>query len=1233
VTDRTHLAPTSRPAQLKPLAHAADMVEGRRRPTIRAPLRIHGQIEASLFTQGTKPRMRHTRRLLLLLLLPVVGFPMLLVMPVAERLQTPGELQRNQQLFVALDALGDTLHALQGERLTVTEYLGGPKSIDDARLHARFADTDIAMSALTTALAQRGDPGFDTFAVPATERVDQLAESLRSLRAHLDSDRADPMTVVESYARISRQLLSEANELSLGARVPIAARGLAANATFLTIKELYTLGAAQALLDSALQTSGPSASYGGYAQLLGELRIHDLRLQRLLAPESLALYQALQDTPAVRSLELQLNRLAQGAAPAAVELNSTALLERLRDLELTRLNERRAATLALLREQQRSAIWFTGWAALLSIANLICLVLGYLLIRRWTERLQVDRDQAARLGWIAQHTHKMAMIADRNGCIEWVNDGFEQMTGYSFAEVHGRDPTDLLLGTSQDRSAIDAISTAVARHRDIEIELVMHTKDQRPYWVRLEIRAREDESGEVNGFIALGTDITWQKDYEAALQHANERFEQIASQSREIIWETDIHGHLTYLNAAATELLGYAPDALLGQPLASLLAADSDAGTGAEQLEQLLQLTPGSLLEVAVRASDGLVHYCIATAGPIMDGSGTAIGWRGAFNDVSDRKLAERRLRESESRLMRAMSGSADGYWDLDLTSGQLYVSPRFNELLGLAAEEAHTRLQIGINELGIAVHPDDLEQVNAVHRAHLDHGAAYDVTIRLLCRNGEYRWFRVRAATVRDDAGNARQLSGVMTDVTELKEAQGELEWRALHDPLTGLANRQSFLGRLKAIQTGSRRSDSGLCAILSMDFDRFKLINDVHGHHVGDELLCSIARRLRGLLRERDVIARFGGDEFIILLVDATTVSTVQQITSRISARLAEPHALPSGIELTCTASIGVIVLDPTDARPADLILREADAAMYQAKTEAKGSFRFFDRVLRQQMNRKALLEADLRKAVPDAHFKVLYQPIVDLRTGEIAGFEALLRWWCNGQDSVSPAEFIPLAEDTGLIVDIGQWVFDRACRDLGAWRAATPLASGLRLSVNVSRRELIEPDFTQRLLEAVHRHGLAPSDIALELTETALVDERFDLKPLARELRDVGFRLAMDDFGTGQSSLNSLIDLPIQTLKIDKQFIRNMGTGHASIAVVHAVVTLAAHLDLEVVAEGIENAVETGTLQAMDCRYGQGFHFSHPVPAVGALALITDGLRRAGAAEADPRPNATRLEQRTG
>lgn len=843
--------------------------------------------------------------------------------------------------------------------------------------------------------------------------------------------------------------------------------------------------------------------------------------------------------------------------------------------------------------------------ALAAGAGLTTLLLGAAGLRRVARRQDADLARFRKMSLIAEHTRKKVVIADAQGRIEWVNRGFEALSGYTLDEVRGRSPGALFGGPGKDARVTETLRDAVHKGRDVEAEVLNHGRHG-SYWVRLELRALHDEQGALTGFIGIETDITRRKQLEMSLQAANERFERVARQSGVVVWELDDEGIVTYASASMEDVLGHPVSQVVGRSFFELLPRDE----GAAALQQLRSLIgEGSGLasrEMRMVNRDGEARYCITSALPVYDGAGQVTGYRGLFKDITERKLAELRLQESEARFKRAMRGSSDGLWDLDLATGQVYVSDRFKALLGYGPEDMPTHADVATEQA--LIHPDDYEEVMAARQRHLDDDEPFDMTVRMCCADGSVRWFRIRAAAERMADGRARYLTGVLSDINDLKEAQAQLQWRALHDPLTGLANRQMFLNRLNRILDAPRRRHEKTFAVLSLDFDRFKMVNDLHGHDIGDELLCSIGERLVSAVREEDLVARFGGDEFLILLADVGAAENVEQMAVRLVSACAEPHRLSRNLVLTCTASIGVIVLHPDDDRSADIILREADAAMYQAKAESRGGYRFFDRELQARLANKASLESDLRDADYDREFELLYQPIVDLGTGAVVSLEALLRWRRHGS-VVSPADFIPIAEDNGLIVPIGRWVLARACADLADWRRRHPCAASVPVSINVSRRELKDPDYQRAVLALVADHALTPGDITLEITETALVDRQAELLPVARSLQDAGFELAMDDFGTGQSSLNSLVDLPISVLKIDKAFIRDMCDDLTRIAIVNAVVVLARHLELKVVVEGIESAVELAVLQAMDCQFGQGYLFARPMPSDQALALVGD------------------------
>ena len=557
------------------------------------------------------------------------------------------------------------------------------------------------------------------------------------------------------------------------------------------------------------------------------------------------------------------------------------------------------------------------------------------------------------------------------------------------------------------------------------------------------------------------------------------------------------------------------------------------------------------------------------------------------------------------TRLERVVRGSAEGFWECTLATGAVWLSARARALLGPGLPSGPVPLRQLLRLLDVGARAT----LARAWRAHRDRAQAFEALLQVQVAGRRRRWFRLRGEVAADVDGNTCYLSGSCSNVDAWQRARGRLEWQVDHDPLTALSNRRHFLDRVATVLRAQRDERDVRAVVLAMDFDRFKHVNDVHGHAVGDQLLQRIADRLRGEMEPDGLACRFGGDEFAVLLADVKGVQDAAHRAERLHARLAAPYRLSGGQVIACSASIGVLYLAAADYRdPAD-VLRDADAAMYQAKA-AGGRVQFFDAQVRERIARVAKLEQSLRRALELDELTLHYQPVVCLDTGRVRAVEALVRWHRGGEVRPVPAdEFIPLAEDTGLIVDIGRWIADRALADLVRLRAsAAPAVAGdMRLALNVSRRELMERDYSGWLLANVTRHGLRPTDVILEITETAFVDDGFEIAATAAALADAGFALALDDFGTGQSSLNSLQELPIAIVKIDKKFIRALTRRSEFMAVVHAIVQLGHCLSLEIVAEGVESAAEVGALQAMECTMGQGYHFSRPLPVSRMQELL--------------------------
>lgn len=559
------------------------------------------------------------------------------------------------------------------------------------------------------------------------------------------------------------------------------------------------------------------------------------------------------------------------------------------------------------------------------------------------------------------------------------------------------------------------------------------------------------------------------------------------------------------------------------------------------------------------------------------------------------------RLAESEQRHALAMQGANDGLWDWDVRKDRLYFSPRWKQMLGYADPE----LGDARGEWLGRVHPDDRAALTQALDAHLS-GAShhFEHEHRIQHRDGSYRWVLARGMAVRDGQGRAIRVVGSQTDVTDRKQAEQRLQHDALHDALTGLPNRVLFLDRLdQAIRRAQRAHPEAAAAVLFLDLDRFKLVNDSLGHQVGDQLLIAVARRLESAVRPPDTVARLGGDEFTVLLDGVTDVHEASVVAERVHQTLRTPFEIDER-ELFIDASIGIALADP-GAAP-DTVLRDADVAMYRAKADGKGRHAVFDSHMHEQVMRRLDMETELRRAIEEQRLEVVYQPIVQAATGRIAGFEALTRW-DSGTGFVEPSEFVPIAEETGLIVPLGRWVLKTACAQLAQWREL-PGGSGLIVSVNVSHRQLADPEFGLILKEALDETGLDPRALRLEVKENALSREPDAVhRALQHALSEHGVRSHIDDFGTGASSLRLLHGFPGDAVKIHRALVIGMGVEPGAFEIVKALVGLAHNLRLEVIAEGVETAAQLDHLKLLGCEFAQGFHVSAPLRPEDATALL--------------------------
>ena len=573
--------------------------------------------------------------------------------------------------------------------------------------------------------------------------------------------------------------------------------------------------------------------------------------------------------------------------------------------------------------------------------------------------------------------------------------------------------------------------------------------------------------------------------------------------------------------------------------------------------------------------------------------------------EIQERRRVEAALRESEARYALAAQGANDGLWDWDLEKNELYVSPRWGEMLGLGESD----LSRSPHEWFERVHPDDLPKLQEALGTHpAGSGSHFESEHRMRHKDGSYRWVLSRGIALCNGDNRATRIAGSLTDITERKKAEDQLLHDAFHDALTGLANRSLFLDRLGLALARAQRRQGCHCAVLFLDLDRFKLINDSLGHLSGDQALVAIARRLEAYARPGDTVARLGGDEFAILLDEVRNLEDVEKFTQRIEERLAEPLRI-DGHEMYVSASIGIAFCSAGYLRPEE-VLRDADAAMYRAKALGRSRHEVFNEALYLEARDRLRLETDLRHAVEEQSFGVQYQPIVSLDDGRVTGFEALVRWRHPVWGLVPPDQFIQVAEETGLILPIGRWVLSEACEKIHAWQRDYPSDPPLAINVNLSRRQLLQPDLLEQIRWILEKAELPAESLRLEITESTILENPEAAVELLRHLKSLDIGLCVDDFGTGYSSLSSLQQFPVNVLKIDRSFIRGMGPEGERDEIVRAVVGLAHSLRMQVVAEGVETEGQLARLKAMRCDYGQGYLLCQALDAEEVRSFLERG-----------------------
>lgn len=571
------------------------------------------------------------------------------------------------------------------------------------------------------------------------------------------------------------------------------------------------------------------------------------------------------------------------------------------------------------------------------------------------------------------------------------------------------------------------------------------------------------------------------------------------------------------------------------------------------------------------------------------------------IRDITKRARAEKELRESRERYALAMLGANDGLWDWNMRTNEVYYSSRWRSMLGYGEDE----IGDSPDEWFSRIHPDDLEQVKILVHAHSEGVTPhFEAEHQIQHKDGTYRWVLTRGIAVRDESGKPYRMAGSQTDVTDRRRAQDQLLHDAFYDPLTGLPNRSLLINRLEHALRRTKRSKAYLFAILFMDLDRFKNINDSLGHICGDRLLIEVGRRLVSCVRSEDTVARIGGDEFVILLDNIPARDAATAAAERIERTLSLPVAL-DGHDVVSPASIGIAIGSNAYERAED-VLRDADIAVYRAKALGRARHVLFDPVMYERAVAVLEMENNLRRAIDRNEFFLHYQPIVNLDTGRVVSLETLVRWQHPERGLILPGDFIPLAEETGLIIQIGEWVLRAVCAQLKAWQEDERMP--VRVAVNISGRQLKLTDFPNFVRSVLQYYDLSPDLLEFEITETVLMENLEHANRILDELTDLGVHLSLDDFGTGYSSLSYLQQFPVHRLKIDRSFILKIGQNSENTQIVQAILNMASGLGVDVVAEGVETAQAASRLRGMGCAFAQGFFFARPGTADDIAPLLS-------------------------
>lgn len=818
------------------------------------------------------------------------------------------------------------------------------------------------------------------------------------------------------------------------------------------------------------------------------------------------------------------------------------------------------------------------------------------IIRNNTDKKLADAE-VKRLSEVARQTTNGVIITDKKGLATWANEGFTNISGYHAEDIIGKKPGDLLQGDETDPATIGVMGRALSADQGFNVDLVNYSKAGSPYWVRIACNPMLDKDGELSGYIAVQTDITKERENAALISSRDRLLKSVIDANNIGTWQLNIQTNELFVNDQWIELLGYRTGELIPTSLKdfeNLTHPDDLAHCLARLEKHAIGQAPVYEAFIRMKHKNGEWVW-IDTRGRIASrtNDGKAEWLLGTHFDVSDRMKAEKTLLHQSKQMQAIVENMLDGVISTNPAGIVLTFNQAAERMFGYKRDEI-----VGEN-MKLLVPPSKRDHLNGYLADALDAGKSLAsnrfIKMEALCKNG--MTFPLELGVFKLKVSGETTFIGIVKDITDREKREHEIEQLAFYDPLTKLPNRRLLRDRLQhVIANGGQHNH--YAALLFLDLNNFKNLNDSAGHNIGDLLLQKVSQRLLESVRKSDTVARLGGDEFVIL---AENLSTDVQEASVQAQRLAEKisAALKQGFNLNgspykCSASIGVTTFQDKSVRQEEL-LKQADMAMYASKAAGRNGIFFYDPEMQISVDRRMEIEQNLYETLQGQQFQLYYQKQVNQHR-HVVGAEVLLRWNHPVKGLVSPAEFIPLAEETGLIVPIGTWVLEEACRTLSQWSGILEKKE-IMLAVNISVVQFSQPDFVRTVLNALALSGADPYKLKLEITESLLASNISDVVTKMTELQRHGVSFAIDDFGTGYASLAYLKTLPIDQLKIDQSFVREMVNSSHDRAIVQTIINLADTLNMHVIAEGVETKEQQALLLDMECKHYQGYLFAKP------------------------------------